>query len=106
MKVDLRARAEITEKGKHESRILKKRPPALSPSASGARAPCSVGALALRPRMRCIVDPGEVLKIKVGVNLRRSDVGVAEELLDAAQVLARLEQMRREGVPEHMRVYV
>jgi len=56
--------------------------------------------------MREFVDAGEVLKIKVGVNLGGRDVCVTQQFLDAAQILARLEQMRGEGVTEEMRVYV
>ena len=41
----------------------------------------------------------------VRVPLRRSDVGVAEHLLDASQVGAAFEQVRREGMAEEMRVY-
>ena len=40
----------------------------------------------------------------VRVELGRREVGVAEHLLDAAQVGAALEQMRREGVAEQVRV--
>ena len=46
--------------------------------------------------MRSVVYLGEVLKVKVCVYLRRRDVGVAQEFLDAAQIVARLEQMRGE----------
>ena len=62
--------------------------------------------LASRAWVRSVVDPGEVLEIKVRVDLRRADVGVAEQFLHRAQVLARLEQVRRERVPEHVRVHV
>ena len=51
-----------------------------------------------------IIDAGEVLKIKVSVDLRRGDIGVAEQLLDATQVLARLEQVRGEGMSEQVRM--
>ena len=39
----------------------------------------------------------------VRVDLRGRDVGVAEELLHDAQGGAAIEQVRREGVPEHVR---
>lgn len=51
-----------------------------------------------------IIDAGEVLKIKVSVDLRCCDIGVAEQLLDATQVLARLEQVRGEGMSEQVRM--
>src|SRR5262249_33737556 len=40
----------------------------------------------------------------VGVQLGRREVGVPEHLLDGSQVGASLQQMRREGMPEEMRV--
>lgn len=43
--------------------------------------------------MGLIVNAGEVLEIKVGVNLGRGDVGVAEQFLDTPQILARFEQV-------------
>jgi hypothetical protein len=43
-----------------------------------------------------IVNAGEVLKVKVGVNLRSGDVGVAEELLHTAQFSTGFKQMRCE----------
>jgi hypothetical protein len=54
--------------------------------------------------MGLIIDAGEVLKIKVSVDLRCCDIGVAEQLLDATQVLARLEQVRGEGMSEQVRM--
>ena len=54
--------------------------------------------------MGLIVDAGEVLEIKVGVDLGCRDVGVAEQLLHPAQVLARFEQMGGERVPKQVRV--
>src|SRR5258708_37443470 len=45
--------------------------------------------------------PGRPLK-NVGVDHRRLHVGVAEELLDRADAVAILEQMRGERVPERM----
>jgi hypothetical protein len=53
-----------------------------------------------------IVDAGEMLKIKVGVDLGRGDVGMAQEFLHAPQILTRLEQMGGERMPEQMRVHV
>lgn len=57
-----------------------------------------------RSGVRLIVDLGEVLKIKVRVDLRRRDTRVAQQFLHGAQVAARLEQMRCERVAQHVRV--
>ena len=43
--------------------------------------------------MRLVINAGEVLEIKVGVDLGRGDIGVAEQLLNASQVLAGFEQV-------------
>ena len=50
--------------------------------------------------MRPIVYLGQMLEVKMGVDLRRGDIGMAEEFLDTAKIVARLEQMGRERVPE------
>ena len=55
--------------------------------------------------MRLIVYLGKMLKIKVGVDLCRADVGMAEQFLNAAQILAGLEQVGSEAVAEQVRVY-
>src|SRR3954463_8379916 len=59
----------------------------------------------LRPAERVqVADHAlQALVEDVGVDLRRRDVGVAEELLHDAQVGAVLEEVAREGVPEHVR---
>ena len=54
--------------------------------------------------MGFVVDAGQVLEIKMRVHLRRTDVGMAEKFLHAAQVAARFEQMRRERMAQQMRV--
>ena len=56
--------------------------------------------------MCLIVYLGQMLEIKVRVDLRRGDVGVAQEFLHAAQIMARFKQMRREGVAKQVRVDV
>lgn len=38
----------------------------------------------------------------VGVDLRRADVTVSQKLLDGPDVVPRLEQVRREGVPRRL----
>src|SRR3954454_14562425 len=53
-----------------------------------------------------VVDLGERLEVEVRIDLRRGDAGMAEHFLDRAQVLRRLEQMRRERVAQHVRMYV
>src|SRR5262245_57970335 len=58
-----------------------------------------------RPRMGFVVDAGQVLEVKVRIYLRRTDVGMAEKFLPAAEVPARLEQVGGERVPEEMRVH-
>ena len=47
-------------------------------------------------------SPGALVE-HVGVNLGRRDVGVAEQILDDAQIRAVLQEMAREGVAQHMR---
>ena len=54
--------------------------------------------------MRTVVDLAQALRIDVAVHLRRRERAVAEQLLDRAQVGAALEQVRREGVAEAVRV--
>ena len=53
-----------------------------------------------------IIHLGQVLKIKVRIDLRRTDVRVSEQFLDAAQILTGLQQMRGERMAEHVRMYV
>src|SRR5580700_6032174 len=53
-----------------------------------------------------VVNTGQMLEIKVGVDLGGGDVRVAEQLLDGAQVAAGLEQVGGEGVPEQVGIYV
>ncbi|MCY1179827.1 hypothetical protein D9M73_202430 [compost metagenome] len=47
-----------------------------------------------------------MLEIKVSVDLRGGDVGMAEHLLHGAQVLGRFEQVAGKRVPQHVRVQV
>src|SRR5215469_11703719 len=61
--------------------------------------------LAACPWVSSVVNAGEMLEVKVGVDLRSRDVGVAEQLLHSAQLPARLEQVRGKGVPEQVRVH-
>ena len=52
----------------------------------------------LRARMKFPMDRFQALLINVRVNLRRRDIGVAEHLLDDAQISAVAEQMRGKTV--------
>ena len=54
--------------------------------------------------MSLIVYLGKMLKIKVGIDLCRADIGVSEQFLDTAQVLAGFEQVGGEAVAEQVRV--
>src|SRR5512139_525768 len=65
-----------------------------------------LGPLAPCPGVGSVVDAGQVLEIKMGVHLGRADVGVAEQFLHRPQVARRLQQVRREGMPEQVRVHV
>ena len=64
----------------------------------------SAFATSSRARMGGVVDAGEMLKIEVGVNLRRGKVGMSQQLLDGAQVAARFEQVAGRAVPQQVRV--
>jgi hypothetical protein len=56
--------------------------------------------------MRGIVDLRQVLEVEMGVDLRRSDARVSQHLLHGAQVAGRLQHVRRERVPQHVRMHV
>ena len=58
-----------------------------------------------RVRVRLEVQLAPAAVGDVRVELGRAEVGVAEHLLDAAQVGAALEQVRRERVAEQVRVH-
>src|SRR5581483_955548 len=53
--------------------------------------------------MMLLDKPPEALFDHVGVDLRRRDVGMTQELLHGAQVGAALEQVAGEGVAQHVR---
>src|SRR5580658_5298553 len=55
--------------------------------------------------MGSVVNAGEVLEVKVSIDLGGRDVGVAEELLHAAQLATRLEQVRGERMAEEVRMH-
>src|SRR6516225_12491199 len=55
------------------------------------------------PRMGAAVDFQQSLGIDGGVDLRRRQRGVAEQLLDRTQIPAARQQMRCEGMAQRMR---
>ena len=57
------------------------------------------------PRMRFVIDAGEVLKIKVGIDLRRADIGVTQQFLHPPQVSAGLQKVRGEGMAQQVRAH-
>ena len=60
----------------------------------------------LSPRVKLPVHSFEPLLVDVGVNLRRRNVSVAQHFLDDPQIRAVAEQMRREAVPQKVRIDV
>src|SRR3954452_10104092 len=56
--------------------------------------------------MRVEVDVSQALGAEVRVDLRRGDVGMAEHLLQRAQVAAAGEQVRGEGVAQRVRAHL
>ena len=55
-----------------------------------------------RPRMGLVVYLGQMLEIKVCIDLSRGDIGVPQKFLHATQVVARFEQVGGERMPEQM----
>ena len=60
--------------------------------------------LLTRARMRRIINPGKMLKIEMGINLRGGDVRVSEHFLHRAQIAAGSEHMAGEGMTQHVRM--
>ena len=54
--------------------------------------------------MGLVVNSRQMLKIKVGVNLRGGNVAVAQELLNAAQVTGRFQHVCSIRMSQHMRM--
>ena len=52
-----------------------------------------------------VVHLRQMLEIQVGIDLGGADVGMAQQFLDRAQIAARLQQVRREGMAQHMRMH-
>ena len=57
---------------------------------------------ALGPGMGVAVDVHQVRRIHRGIDLRRRQAGMAEQLLEGAEIGAAPEQMGREAVPQCM----
>src|SRR5581483_3188166 len=57
----------------------------------------------LRTRMVAVVHRAHAMLQHVRVNLRRREIRVAKHQLDCAQVGAALQQVRREGMTQHVR---
>lgn len=55
-------------------------------------------------RMRIAIGGGEPLPADMGVALRGRHIGMTEQLLHGAQVGASIEQMRREGMSQRVRM--
>ena len=53
--------------------------------------------------MRGVVSPFQTLGCDVGINLRRGEMRVAQQFLDAPQIGAGVQQMRGVAVPELVR---
>ena len=53
--------------------------------------------------MSSVVYLGEVLEVKVRVDLGRRDVRMTQQLLDATQIVARFQKMRGKGMADFMR---
>jgi len=54
--------------------------------------------------MTPVINPGQMLKIKVSINLCGGNVGMAEQLLYRAQVAAGFQHVAGEGVSKQVRV--
>ncbi len=50
--------------------------------------------------MRLVVYLGQMLEIKMSINLCGRDVGMPEQFLHAPEVVTRFEQVGSEGMPE------
>src|SRR5205085_10860028 len=70
------------------------------------RAAGSTRGSVLRARERLVVNLGEAGEVDVRVALGRRETGVAEELLDGAQVGAAVQEMGRERMAERVRARV
>src|SRR6185312_14363891 len=58
-----------------------------------------------RARVTGFVDAGQVLEVKVGIDLGRGQAGVPEHLLHAAEILTGFKDMRSKRVAEEVRMH-
>src|SRR6185312_2746339 len=58
-----------------------------------------------RSRVTGFVDAGQVLEVKVGIDLGRGQAGVPEHLLHATKILTGFKNMRGKGVTEEVRMH-
>src|SRR4051812_7315253 len=66
----------------------------------------AMGRTILPPRMIFVVDDPEPRLEDVRVDLGRGEIRVPEHHLDQAQVRSALEQVRGEGMPQHVRAEI
>src|SRR5574340_527862 len=66
--------------------------------------PCSCSSSSFR--MRLMVDFLQPVGCYMGINLSRRKTFVPQQLFHSFQVCTPVQQMRREGVPEHMRAFL
>jgi len=55
--------------------------------------------------MALLVHPKQIGNREMRIKLRRGDTGVAEKLLDVAQIGSAIEQVRREGMPQRVAMH-
>ncbi len=65
--------------------------------------PCFFGSYPLTARMKPRVDIHNLAVIDMRIDLRGGDVGMAEHLLDRADLGAMRQQMRGKAVAQHVR---
>ena len=58
----------------------------------------------LGPRVRPFVHRPQSITSYVSVDLRRTHIGVSEQLLNSSEIGAALEQVRRVGMPQSVRM--
>ena len=60
----------------------------------------------LRPRVKLPVHSFEPLLIDMSVNLRRRNIGMTQHFLNNPQIRTVSEQVRREAMPQKVRIHV
>jgi hypothetical protein len=56
--------------------------------------------------MGLIVYGRQMLEVKMGINLRGAQIGMAEQFLDGTQIPARFQYVTGEGMSEHVRMHM